>query len=450
MRKSAGPAAEEAIWSAGWRFRLLTVLLGILTGIVGTAFRLGVSRGFARYARLVALGDHSSVLGWLLAAISGAVMVSGAAFLTRRFAPETAGSGVQEIEGILGGLRPPMRWARVLSVKFFGGLLAMSAGLVLGREGPSIHIGGALGAALAKRQRLPNDRENILVGGGAAAGLGVAFDAPIGGVLFAMEEIRRDFPLTTTFAQCVTFTTVTAIIVSHLVAGPGRILPIPVYKWPTPSELGLMLPFAIIVGAYGVFLNLALLRTYDVSRALTQRTGWLMPAIVIGGAVGLLVRSLPEMTGGGEELVMQLLQSPQSLGALILLLVARTVFFNASYGVGTPGGIFFPIVAFGAVSGLSFAHLVGWFLPALELDPGKCAVAGMAALLAATVRAPLTGLMLVVEMTGNYQLVVMSLLASIIADATADFLGGRPIYEQLLGRTQSSNKVSSDSLPAAT
>ena len=436
MRKSARPAAEEAVWSTGWRFRLLTVVLGILTGIVGTAFRLGVSRGFARYARLVALADHSSVLGWLAAAISGAVLVSSAAFLTRRFAPEAAGSGVQEIEGILAGLRPPMRWAEVLPVKFFGGLLAMSAGLVLGREGPSIHIGGALGAALAKAPPLPSENENILVGGGAAAGLGVAFDAPIGGVLFAMEEIRREFPLTATFAQCVMLTTVTAIIVSHLIAGPGRILPIPVYKWPTLSELGLMLPFAIIMGAYGVFLNLALLWTFDVSRALTQRTGWLLPTIIIGGAVGLLVRSFPEMTGGGEELVMELLQSPQSLGALILLLVARTVFFNASYGVGTPGGIFFPIVAFGAVSGLSFAHILAWVLPASELDPGKCAVAGMAALLAATVRAPITGLMLVIEMTRNYQLVTMALLASIIADATAEFLGGRPVYQQLLDRSR--------------
>jgi chloride channel protein, CIC family len=124
--------------------------------------------------------------------------------------------------------------------------------------------------------------------------------------------------------------------------------------------------------------------------------------------------------------------------------------FNLSYGVSTPGGIFFPIVAFGAVSGLSFARTVERLFPALELDPGKCAVAGMAALLGATVRAPLTGLMLVIEMTGSYQLVVMSVLASIIADASAEFLGDRPIYEQLLDRTQGSNRVPSGSLPLTT
>jgi chloride channel protein, CIC family len=447
LRKSARATEEQgAIWSDGWRFRLLTLVLGILTGIVGTAFRLGVNYGFARYARLVALGDHRSAYGWLLAAISGAVMVSSAAFVTRRFAPEAAGSGVQEIEGVLGGLRPAVRWARVLPVKFFGGLLAMSAGLILGREGPSIHIGGAVGAAIAKWRPLPSDREKILVGAGSAAGLGVAFDAPIGGILFAMEEIRREFPLTPTFAQCVTLTTVTAIIVGHLIAGPGRILPIPVYSLPRPVDLGLMLPFAMIIGAFGVILNFALLRTLEAFRLLTLRTGWLLPAAIIGGLVGLLVRSFPDVTGGGEELVMHLLQSPQSLAALIILLVVRTVLFNLSYGVGTPGGIFFPIVAFGAVSGLSFARTVERLFPALKLDPGKCAVAGMAALLGATVRAPLTGLMLIIEMTGSYQLVVMSLLASIIADASAEFLGGRPIYEQLLDRSQGSS-VQSSHLP---
>jgi CIC family chloride channel protein len=132
------------------------------------------------------------------------------------------------------------------------------------------------------------------------------------------------------------------------------------------------------------------------------------------------------------------------------LLVVRTVLFYLSYGVGAPGGIFFPFVAFGAVSGLSFARIVERSFPTLELDPGKCAVAGMAAILGATVRAPLTGLMLITEMTGSYQLVVMSLLASIIADASAEFLGGRPIYEQLLDRAQRSNSVSSGGLPLTT
>jgi CIC family chloride channel protein len=166
-----------------------------------------------------------------------------------------------------------------------------------------------------------------------------------------------------------------------------------------------------------------------------------LPAILIGGLVGLLVRSFPDVTGGGEELVMRLVQNRQILAALITLLVVRMGLFYLSYGVGTPGGLFFPIVALGAISGVSFARTVEQFFPSLVLNPGKCAVAGMAALLGATIRAPLTGLMLIIEMTGSYQLVVMSLLASIIADGCAEFLGGRPIYEQLLDLAQGSNKV---------
>ena len=444
MNASSRSVPKEPSGSTSWHLRMLSLALGLLVGIIGTAFRLGVARGFSLYAGLIAPAGHGLASEWALAAISGALIVSSAAFLTRRFAPEAAGSGVQEIEGILAGLRPSLRWTRVLPVKFFGGLLAMSAGLVLGREGPSIHIGGSLGAALAKSTSLPSDSEKILVGAGSAAGLSVAFGAPIGGILFTMEEIRREFPMTAIFAQCVALTIVAAIAVSDLIAGPNAVLPIPVYKMATSVELGLMLPFAAILGVYGGFLNLALLRTLDAFQALYRRLGWLWPALVIGAAIGLLVRFFPDVTGGGEELVFRLLQSWQGLEALIILLVARTALFNLSYGVGTPGGIFFPIVAFGSVLGLSYARLVELLFPGIQVGFGKFAVAGMSALLAATVRAPLTCLMLVTEMTGNYQLMLMSLLASILADITAESVRGHPIYAQLLDRMSESKKLSSE------
>ncbi len=436
------PETREVIWSADRYLRFLALALGLLVGIVGTAFRLGATRGFLLYARLLTLGNHRSVSRGLFAALSGAVMVSGAVYVTRRLAPEAAGSGIQEIEGELAGLRPPVRWARVLPVKFFGGLLAMSAGLVLGREGPTVHIGGSVGAALTRWRPMGGPRNNTLIGAGSAAGLAVAFNAPLGGILFAFEEIRREFPLNSMSAQCVTLTTVTAIIVSHLIAGAARVLPIRVHKSPTLVELGLMLPFAIIMGTYGVLLNAALVRTLAIGRRLSLRLGWLLPAAITGAGIGLLVWSYPEATGGGEELVTHLLQRPEAIGVLILLMVVRVTIFNVSYAMSTPGGIFFPIVGFGAIAGLCFADLIGPLLFGVELDPGKCAVAGMAALLAATVRAPLTGLALVIEMTGNYQLVLMSLLAAIIADLTADSLGGRSIYEQLLNfalRSEGSN-----------
>jgi CIC family chloride channel protein len=432
--------AKESIWSADWHFRLLALALGVLVGVIGTAFRLGAKRGFSLYARLLAPEDHGLWYRWLFAVLSDVVIVSVAVFATRRFAPEAAGSGVQEIEGTLAGIRPPLRWARVLPVKFFAGLLAMSAGLVLGREGPTIHIGGCLGAALASWKPMVSARNNnVLIGAGSAAGLAVAFNAPIGGILFALEEIRREFPLNPVSAQGVALTTVTAIVVSHFIAGPARILPIQTHDYPTLVELEMTLPFAMIMGAYGLFLNGALLRSLDLFRGIVSRVGWLLPTALTGAVVSLLVWLFPDATGGGEELVLRLLRRPRTFELFTVLLVARMAVFNVSYAIGAPGGLFFPLVAFGAISGLWFADFVRLLLPGFGFGAEKFAVAGMAALLGATIRAPLTGLALVIDMTGSYQLLLMALFASIVADLTAGALGGRPIYQQLLDDAVGSN-----------
>jgi CIC family chloride channel protein len=416
------------------RLRLLAVAAGASIGVVGTAFRIGAERGYAAYAALLAAAPYGLLPGWGLGAISGAIAISAVVFLTRRFTPEAAGSGIQEIEGALAGVRPLPRWPRILPVKFFGGLLALWAGMVLGREGPTIHMGGSLATALASWRSLTRERANILIGAGSSAGLAVAFNAPLGGILFAMEELRREFPLNLLSAQCVSLATIAAILVSITLAGPARILPMPLYGAPGFVELGLTVPFAVLVGVYGVLFNAALVRTQDGFRTLTRRFGWLLPASLTGGGIGILVWAFADVTGGGEALTVRLLEAPPGLALLGVLLLARTVSFNVSYATGTPGGLFAPQLAFGTMLGLLFVGAVRLVAPDLGVEPGRFAVAGMAALLTATVRAPLTGLALVVEMTGNYPLLLMALLASVVADSTASALGGRPIYEVLLDR----------------
>ncbi len=433
----AGSKRKPEVSSGDWHLRSLALAAGAITGIIGTAFKFGITSGYSLYVRLLTLGNRGSFRGWLLAALSGAAIVAAAAFLTQRFAPEAAGSGIQEIEGTLAGVRPRLRWVEVILVKFFGGLLAMSSGLVLGREGPTVAIGACVGAALARFRPDTKDRNeaNTLVSSGSAAGLAVAFNAPVGGILFVLEETRREFPVDLRSAQCVILATVAAIIVNLLISGYVRILPTPIYQSPTLVELVLVLPFAVLAGAYGAFLNAALLRTLKLVRALKLQIGWLTVAFLIGGAIGTLVWCFVDATGEGGDLTVRLLQGPQTLELLVLLILVRTVVFTISYSSGTPGGIFTPLLAFGAIGGLLFAGCVELLVPGLKLDPGKFAVAGMAALLTATVRAPLTSLALVVEMTGDFQLLLMSLIASIVADVAASALGGRPIYEQLLDRT---------------
>ena len=425
---------DQGRWD-GVRVRIYAVLVGVGVGLVGTAFRVAVGCGYEMYAHWLASAPEQPVPAWVLGALSGALAVTAAVALTRRLAPEAAGSGIQEIEGVLAGLRPALRWGPILVVKFVGGLLALSVGLTLGREGPTIHLGGAVGAAIASAGRLAQQSVKMLIGAGAAAGLAVAFNAPIGGALLAMEELRKEFAFTVRSGHCVLLATVAAVLVSFLLAGPERILPIPVSARPAIADLFLTVPFAIVVGAYGVFLARLLVGTLDALRALTLRMGWLAPALCIGASIGVLVRLVPDLTGGGEVLCVQLLDAPQTLAWVCLLLLLRTPIFAVNYASGTPGGIFAPQLAFGALLGMLYAAGVGLVAPELELDAGRYAVVGMVALLTATVRAPLTGLALVVEMTGNYPLIPMALIASVAADVTATVLGGQPIYETLLART---------------
>src|SRR5262249_15092630 len=150
---------------------LLAAAAGAAVGIVGTAFRVGAARGYELFGELLGAADARGIPGWIPGVVGGAVFVAAAAFLTHRFAREASGSGIQEVEGTLGGSRPAIRWPILLPVKFAGGLLALSAGLLLGREGPTIHMGAAIGAAAGERARASKERLHLLVGAGAAAGL---------------------------------------------------------------------------------------------------------------------------------------------------------------------------------------------------------------------------------------------------------------------------------------
>lgn len=417
------------------RMHATAAIVGALAGMIGSAFRYGIDNGYAAWAAFLGGAAAVPAAAWLFGGVGGAVMVVAAVFITRRFAPEAVGSGIQEIEGTLKGVRPPLRWRRILPVKFAGGLLAMSAGLVLGREGPTMQMGGALGAALGGSQSGASDYERqSLVAAGAGAGLTAAFNAPLGGILFTIEELRDKFTVNVAAATSVMVASVSAYGVAIALLGTVTVLPVGDYGAATWRELALTIPFAVAVGGCGAVFNSTLVRTLDGVGWLVQRIGWLPIAAGVGAGVGVLMTAVPDATGGGEFLATALLAQPAAVTWLGALLIARMVVFNLSYAAGTPGGIFAPQLAFGTLLGLLFAGLLEGVAPSLIDEPGRFALAGMAALLAATVRAPLTALALVAELTGNFQLLPMLLLAAAVAALTADWLGSPPIYDRLLER----------------
>ena len=217
-------------------------------------------------------------------------------------------------------------------------------------------------------------------------------------------------------------------------AGASPLLPLPAARNPSALELGLVVPFAMLVAVLGVAFNAALVASIGWSRSIARRGGALPLAVAIGASIGALAWIAPPFTGGGEELAQHLIAAAPAAGLLALLLVGRFLLGDASYATGVPGGLFAPQLALGACAGLLAVVVGAKLAPAHGFSIVLWSIAGMAALLAATVRAPLTGVALVIEMTGCLPAGLMALVAAITADVTARALGGRPIYVAILER----------------
>ena len=424
-------ASERAAVGAGrWTLYLAAAVVGGLTGLVGAAFRAMLT--LADHGR--ELAQHSletaAVPGWLPLMGSGALVLMAGLWLVRRFAPETAGSGIPQVEARLAG-EGTLRWQRVLPIKFIAGIMAIGSGLVLGREGPTVHLGSALGQMVTDWWRLDEARGRTLIAAGAGAGLAAAFNAPLAAIVFVTEELREHFAYGFPAIQSVILACSVAVVVSGGLLGQGPILPIDGLGTAPLSALPLFLVLGVLIGALGVGFNRLLLGSALAFRALGVRYAYL-GAGVVGMALGALLWCLPQAVGGGEGLVESLL--PARLGALslLVLLAVRLLTTVGSYGVGLPGGIFAPLLALGTISGAAFDGLLLHLAPTLSLAPGIFAVAAMGALFAATVRAPLTGVILVIELTGSHGLALPIILTCLAATFTAQGLGGEPIYSLLL------------------
>lgn len=411
-------------------FFALAAGVGIATGTIGTVFHLIVDALLAWPVWLQAqLGR--GVAAVVVAALVAAAMALASAVIVRRFAPEASGSGVQEVEGTLDGLRP-LRWRRVLPVKFFAGILSLSSGLVLGREGPTIHMGASLGGALADWGRVALRERRGLIAAGAAAGLAAAFNAPIAAVLFVIEETRRQFPYTFRTFGGVIVASVLSAVITERIGGVGPNLAVETSRVPLWA-LAAFPVLGTVIGGLGVLFNRMILHGLELVDLADRRVRYTVP-VAVGLLVGVLLIVLPEATGGNEALIHRLVTETNGPLLLLLLVAIRLVMSVASYVAGVPGGIFAPLLTLAAATGLA----VGAFLTALVPDPAlpvAFAVAAMGGLFTASVRAPLVGVVLVLELTGAYEVALPLLITCGIAHVTAEWLGGKPIYEQLLDRT---------------
>lgn len=411
----------------------VSFVLGIVVGLVGSTFRLSIdvlSNLFDNFFHFL------SVHGWPAGFISGLVsmvLVYAAYFAVKQYAPQASGSGVPEIEGTLLHLKTIL-WRQLLPVKFFFGILVLSAKMILGREGPTIHIGGSLGEMLGSLFNLTRRRKDSLIAAGAAAGLAVAFNAPLAGVIFVMEEMRNQFNYSFTSFSMVVICCITATVILDLIIGPQPTIPMNVFEFPHLDSLWLFALFGIVVGFVGLLFNLSLISTLTLLDKLSSRQKSYY-VLTVGFLIGFLAVYHPESVGGGMNIIHQALTMSPGFGFLCFLLVARFIGTMVCYGTAVPGGIFAPILSLGTILGLAIFHILEWLHMDFLTQPGMFAVAGMAALFASSTRSPITGAVLVVEMTHNYYLIFPVMMACITATIVLQLTPNGPIYEQLLNRS---------------
>ncbi len=429
------PAADPDLPDDSMRGSVLicctAVVAGVVIGFVGGAFRWCLQWADRLRLDLVDWAHQLPGPGWLVPIAAAAIGATLAALIVQ-WMPLAAGSGIQHVEAVFRReAKPPL--IRLLPAKFIGGVLAIGSGLVLGREGPTVHMGAAIGAEAARRARLPDAEVRMMQTAVGGAGLAVAFNAPIGGVLFTLEEVTRSFRVKTMLATL--FAAVTAVACARFVLGNRPDFVVVPTNAPNLAWLPLFVVFGLLTGCLGAAYSWLVLWFLDRVAAF-RRIPKVAKATIIGAIIGLAMFVYPQAVGGGDTLT-QLIVGGQHivLPVVVGYLLVRFVAGPLSYSAATPGGLFAPLLALGALWGVLFVGVLNLMWPgSLAALTIPMALVGMAALFGAAVRAPLTGIVIVIEMTATTSVAVPMMAATAAAVLAAYLVGSPPIYDSLRAR----------------
>ena len=421
-------------------FKLLfyALLIGIIVGLVGAIFRITLSYIEIFRVNLYENAGNSGFMSWLWPILFAITGISIALYLVRKFAPEASGSGVQEIEGALDGLRP-MRWKRVLPIKFIASLFSLGSGLLLGREGPTIQLGANIGKMVKDTLGKSEIESNSLISTGAAAGLASAFNAPFAGIIFVIEEMHGQFKFNFYSVAAIMIGAGTADFIVRVLVNSKPVLEIMIFPSPNIFGLWIFIILGLLCSIIGYVYNKLLVISLDLFKF-----SFKIPIIYTGITVGLIIAIIgmffPNLIGGGYDIITKGVGNSFTLSFLLFLFIARLLLSIFSYSTGSPGGIFLPMLTLGVIFGMLFGTSMQHYFPDLISHPGVYAIAGMAGIFSATVRAPLTGLVLAIEMTSNYELILPLIVTTVIASVFTALLGNEPIYTTLLKRTLENSK----------
>ena len=410
---------------------LLSLLVGGLTGLVGALFKTTLAFMDRLRNAYILVERQDPHVGFIFFIVCCALAVFISVLLVQRFSIFAQGSGIPHVEALLEE-RAEMPSLALLPVKFIGGALAIGAGLMLGREGPSVQMGASIAQFVSQRFNRKWQDFRVLLAAGAGAGLATAFDAPLAGAIFVLEELVQKFEHR--IAIMALAASAAAISVAHAIFGGKTEFHVPDIIPAAPKELPLYLLFGFVSGFLAITYNFAIIKMLNFSTQLK----WVSPPLrgsILGAAIGILAWNFPELVGGGQELTQQALDNAYPIEEVLRIFVLRFILGAVCYSIGAPGGIFAPMLALGAQFGLIFNAVSLYLAPSLVTSPTAFALIGMTALFSGACRAPLTGIILVTEMTANTSQLLPMLCACFAAMLPPILFNYPSIYEALRDRT---------------
>jgi len=400
-------------------FLVLALVIGALTGLAVVAFILLTER---MGMRLYPVGGTP----WrrVLFPVGGSL---GIGYLLYRYFPDARGSGVPQTKAALFAREGRITLRTVLG-KFFCTSATLASGIPLGREGPSVQVGGGIASVLGRLLGLRSEQVKNLIPVGAAAAIAAAFNTPLAAVLFALEEIMGD--LHAPVMGAVVLASATAWMVLRMLLGNHPLFKVPQYQLVHPAEFAVYAVLGVAGGLVSVAFTKLLLGMRARFLRFPQKTVWFQP--VAGGLlVGVVGWFVPQVLGVGYGYVGDALNGNMAFKMMLLLVVLKLLTVTTSYASGNAGGIFGPALFIGAMLGGTVGTVAHHLFPAYTATPGAYALVGMGAAFAGIVRAPMTSVLMIFEMTQDYAVIVPLMIANLVSLFIASRLQHEPIYEAL-------------------
>lgn len=397
--------------------------VGIASGLICVLYRYALQIAESGLMNVLSYikGSPSKTVLWLLLAVILGITVS----FINKFEPDAAGSGIPQVSGEIRGYFS-LNWWRVIIAKFIGGTTSVFCGLSLGREGPSVQLGGMAAKGVSRLTKSDKTTELRMISCGAGAGMAAAFNAPIAGTMFVLEELHRSFDKALLTMGIVS--SITADYISKIFFGQDTI-----FKYDTSTlalrHYWLLVIMGAVLGVAGVSYNVIMVKAQTLFKKIKLPTPVKISAVfLISAVIGLY---FPQILCGGHSMANLLINERPELKILVLLFVAKFLFGALSFASTAPGGTLYPLCILGAYLGAIFGNIAIEAIGIKEALFEEFVIIGMAGLFASIVRAPLTGIILVFELTGNMNSLLPIATVSFISYAVANTIGTAPFYSIL-------------------